>query len=74
MSIKSIPVWLRRFVVDTIETLVPTLIVMNFMVPRDVLVPAVISAVGAAALSAARRNMTDFNNWLHGIAGYDEGK
>lgn len=64
----SVPLWLRRFTVDFIETAVPSLLVFNWLVPHDALAPAIVTALAAAALSAARRNLNLFYDWLHGIA------
>ncbi len=69
---KNIPLWIRRATVDFIETLIPSLLMFNWLMPRDALVPAVITAVGAAGLSTIRRNYGLFTKWLNDVAETDE--
>lgn len=60
---KRLPEWLRYFIVDFTETVVPSLLVFNYFMPRDALGPAMVTATAAAALSAGRRNLGRFFAW-----------
>lgn len=67
-----IPLWIRRGVVDFIETFLPSLLVLNFLSPGDALTPAIVTAAAAAGMSAVRRNWDLFSKWLRATAEYDE--
>ena len=70
---RRIPLWIRRAVVDFIETFVPSILVLNFIAPGPgALGPALLTAAAAAGLSAVRRNWDLFSKWLRDTAEYDE--
>lgn len=71
---KRLPEWVRYFIVDFTETLVPGLLVFNFVQPSDALVPALVTAIAAAGMSAARRNLGRFYRWWRDVNGVGVGE
>ena len=63
------PLFLRKFIVDFIETGVAALLVLNLIVPTTtdeakVVAASIGAAIAGALISAARRNAGDFYRWL----------
>lgn len=65
----NIPLWVRKFIVDFVETFVPALLVINFLGGVDDLLPAIGVAAAAAGLSALRRNLPEAYAWFRGLLG-----
>ena len=68
----SIPLWIRKFAFDFVTTLIPSLLIFNFMQPSDALSPALVTAVASAALAAATRNFNGMKKWLGETLGVEE--
>lgn len=68
----NIPVWVRKFIFDFVTTLIPSLLIFNFMQPTDALSPALVTAVASAGLAAATRNFNGMKKWLGEALGVDD--
>jgi hypothetical protein len=58
-----VPLVFRKIVVDFIEVVIPSLLVLNATNDPFALVNAVLLALGSAAISAIRRNITGLNDF-----------
>lgn len=65
--IAKIPLFLRKFIVDFIETALGAIFALTLAGDAAAMLHAVLIAVGAAALSAARRELPDFLLYLRGL-------
>ena len=75
--IQKIPLWVRKFVVDSVETFVGAVFALQIALPHSmdeatVLAAAVGAAALAAVVSAARRAAPAFLAWFASIMGTDE--
>lgn len=68
-AIAALPLWVRKALVDFIETGVPTLLALSYAGDTTAFLHAVAIALGAAALSAIRRNLSDAFLWIRGLLG-----
>ena len=68
-----LPLWVRRFLFDFVTTVIPSLVVFNFVQPSDALTPALVTAVAAAGVAAFTRNMDGMKEWLGNTLGVNDG-
>ena len=64
-----IPLWVRKALVDFVETFVPAVLVINYLGGVEDFAPAVGVAAAAAGVSALRRNLPAAYAWLRGLLG-----
>lgn len=64
--IAKIPLFVRKFIVDFVETSLAALLVLTPAGDDESLLHAAMVAVGVAALAAARRALPGFLVWLGG--------
>ena len=74
---QSLPLWVRKFFVDAIETGIAAIFAVQFVLPQDedeaVRVLAILAAaIGSALVSAARRAIPGFLEWLNAKLGTSE--
>lgn len=66
----TLPLFVRKFVVDFVETATPALLGLTVAGDRDAAIHAALVAVGAAAVSAARRATPEFFAFVRERVGY----
>ena len=69
MSIKSLPLFLRKFIYTTVFTFSGGLLVMSVAQLNEAGWNAVGVALATAALQSAVENASDFYAWLKGVLG-----
>jgi hypothetical protein len=59
-----LPLWVRKMVLDAVETFVPTLLLMSLADMNEAGLMALAVAFGAAVMSAARRAWPAARDWV----------
>jgi hypothetical protein len=70
--VQSLPVWFRKFVIDAVETALAAVFAVTFAFPQSVeeagaVGVLLLSAVAGALISAARRAIPSFIEWLRDV-------
>ena len=70
--INAIPLWVRKFLLDWVETAIPLLLALTLVIPSDLTQAqqealVVAATLGSALLSAFRRVLPDVLAWLTGV-------
>jgi hypothetical protein len=72
--IARLPLWVRKFIVDFVETGLAALLTLQVTTPAStdearILLATVAAALAGALISAARRAAPDAGAWLAGVLG-----